>query len=581
MSYPKIGDDNFNNKIYQKYKKYVIPKKKKTFEQICFSKKFELQIPQKFLAEYINPNTDYKAILIFHQIGSGKTCTAINIGEQWKKLKKIVVVVPASLIGNFKTELRSKCTGNSYLKPQERELLVTLHPTTEKYKEIIKKSDERIKKYYDIYSYNKFIKYIESKKIKLRNVILIIDEIQNMISERGKYYKVLYNAIHSAPADLRIILLSATPIFDKPNEIALTMNLLRIPFELPTGKEFERSFILIKKNKKTGQYFYKAKNLDIFKERIRGFVSYYRGSPPYVFPLKIIKYVKCEMSEFQYRSYITVLSQEEKQHKRYNLIRKYRIFKTGEILNLPNNFFIGTRIISNIAFPNKNINESGYLSLKGDILELENIKKYSCKFYSIIKKINKATGPIFVYSNFKNFGGIKSFVKVLEAQGYKHYLKFGEGKKRYAIWSGDETKEVKEEIKTIFNQLDNYNGHKLKIIIGSLAAKEGISFKNVQQVHIMEPYWNWSRMEQIIGRAYRTCSHAYMPEEKRVVKVYIYIATYRTEKETIDQYIMNLALQKKKLIQEFENALKEVAIDCKLFKNANVYEDEKDIKCEP
>ena len=46
-------------------------------------------------------------LLIYHRIGSGKTCSAIQIGEKFKKNKRIIVVVPASLRGNFRNELRS------------------------------------------------------------------------------------------------------------------------------------------------------------------------------------------------------------------------------------------------------------------------------------------------------------------------------------------------------------------------------------------------------------------------------------------------------------------------------------------
>ena len=80
----------------------------------------------------------------------------------------------------------------------------------------------------------------------MKNAVLIIDEIQNMISEHGIWYATLYNAIKKAPKDLRIILLSATPMFDKPNELALTLNLLRLTKELPTGKEFNKEFIKTK-----------------------------------------------------------------------------------------------------------------------------------------------------------------------------------------------------------------------------------------------------------------------------------------------------------------------------------------------
>ncbi len=577
MSYPKIEDDDFYKRINQKYKKFEIEKKRKPFRQICFPKDFQLQIPQKFLASYINPKTPYKGILIFHRIGAGKTCTAVNIAEGWKEYRKIVVALPASLIGNFRNELRSLCAGNAYLSQKEREKLKQLHPASDEYKDIIWESDKKIDKHYSIYSYNKFVKLAEAGKMNLKNSVLIVDEVQNMVSETGKYYEVLYDTIHNAPASLRVVLLSATPMFDKPIEIALTMNLLRIPYEFPTGKEFERMFIETKC--RAGQPVkYNAKNMDMFKEMIKGYVSYYRGAPPYVFPESTVRVVKCEMSDFQYKSYLAVLSDEEKSKSGSRL----RGFQTGEITELPNSFFIGTRMISNIAFPNKDVSEEGYYSLKGKNIT-EKLDIYSTKFYKILNRIKASKGPIFVYSNFKEYGGIKSFVKVLNAHGYRDYINAGEGRKRYAVWTGDAKYEDREEIKAVFNQKSNYNGSKIKIILGSPSTKEGISFFNVRQVHILEPYWNYSRILQIIGRAVRYCSHKNLPKDERNVKVYIYLATHEYEKMTIDQYIMNLAMQKNRLIQQFETALKEVAVDCSLFKNANVFKDDpnaKSIKCQ-
>ena len=87
MSNPSIKDKNFNTKIYKKYKKYRIPKSRKDFESICFPKNFKLQIPQKFVSEFINPKTKYNGLLIFHQIGAGKTCAALNIAENFKGKK--------------------------------------------------------------------------------------------------------------------------------------------------------------------------------------------------------------------------------------------------------------------------------------------------------------------------------------------------------------------------------------------------------------------------------------------------------------------------------------------------------------
>lgn len=581
MKYPEITNKNFYNDIYEDYKKFHIPKKKRTFNEICFPDKYELQPSQKFLPEFINPKTPYKSILIYHKIGSGKTCTAIRVAEEWKKIRNIFVVLPASLKNSFRGELRSKCANDDYLKESERNKLRKLHPTSPEYEKIIRESDDRINKYYNIFSYNKFIQQVKINKINLKNSILIIDEIQNMVSIKGSYYNILYELIKKAPSDLRIVLLSATPMFDRPNEIALTMNLLKLQQELPIGSAFNKEFINI--IRKDDKIIYKAKNLMKFKKMIKGHVSYFRGAPDYVFPEMKIKFVRCVMSNFQYSAYKTVSCEkfeddEEKTQCQDNGPEYERNIDLLTIDDLPHNFFLGSRIISNIVFPNKKINEEGFESFKGTKIT-DDLEKYSTKFNKIIKKIEKGQGKMFFYSGFKKYGGIKSFAQVLEAFGYKNYIDHGEGKRRYAIWSGDQDMMTKRELESVFNNKRNLDGSRVKILLLSPSAKEGLSLYGIRQAHILENYWNWSRMLQIIGRGSRYCSHKDLPEEERNIKVYIYLSVHPKEKETIDEYIYELSKTKNKLIEQFEQAIKEAAVDCELFKNANTSNDN-DIICE-
>ena len=559
---------DLKDKEFISQNKYKIKTNKKTMKELCIPKKFKLQLSQKFLGDFFK-QSKVKGILLYHKIGAGKTCTAINMAEKLKHKMKIIVVVPAALIGNFKDELRSECPGDDYISKTARKQLTKLKPSDCKFQNIIERSNKKIDKYYTIHSYHKFTNLVKENKIKLKNTLLIIDEIQNMISESGIFYTRLKKTIEDSDDKTRIILLSATPMFDKPIEIALTLNLLKPDKELVTANSFNRKYLTIKKNKDGVSY--KAKNLDKFKSMISGMISYFRGAPPQTFPEQRLNVVKCKMSDFQYKSYLSAMSTED------NFIRGS--FRNVDILKLPNNFFIGPRILSNISFPNKGIGLMGYSSLKDDALLIQNIRKYPVKFYKIYKNICKSEGPIFIYSNFKEIGGIKSLVKFLESHGYKSYKTYGEGEKRYAVWSGDEPHIVKEEIKCIFNQKENHDGSKLKIMLGSPSIKEGVSLLRVEQVHILEPYWNISRMKQIIGRAIRYCSHKDLPKRRRFVEVFLYITTYPKVK-TIDQYIWSLAKKKQKLIQSFEDALKEKAIDCEIFYEGNNYPDEEPIQCD-
>ncbi|MFM7988557.1 MAG: helicase-related protein, partial [Candidatus Fonsibacter sp.] len=185
-----------------------------------------------------------------------------------------------------------------------------------------------------------------------------------------------------------------------------------------------------------------------------------------------------------------------------------------DLLKLPNNFFIGSRIISNIASLNKLVNQSGLNALNCRAMNMENSETYSTKFYQIMKRVLKTSGTVFIYSDFREFGGLMPLIKILEHYGFKDCLQYGTGRHRYGVWSGDESIDKKERIKDVFNSKSNENGTKIKIILGSPAIKEGVSLLRVRQVHVVEPYWNMSRLEQVIGRAIRFCSHKDVEPEK-------------------------------------------------------------------
>jgi SNF2 family DNA or RNA helicase len=225
---------------------------------------------------------------------------------------------------------------------------------------------------------------------------------------------------------------------------------------------------------------------------------------------------------------------------------------------------IGSRIISNIAYPNKGIKDEGFESFKGVALG-KDLQQFSTKFYEIMKRIDTSPGPVFVYSNFLTHGGLLPFIQVLKHRGYTDVLKKQGGKLHYAVWSGSETSRNREMIRNLYNSDANMKGRVIKVIIGSPAMKEGISLFNTRQIHILEPYWNMSRLWQIIGRGIRFCSHKNLPARDRKVNVYMYLATTGRKEESIDEYIWRMAQEKEKLTQKFMQVVKDVAIDRELF----------------
>lgn len=553
VKYPDVSDKNFQQKIKEIFREYKVKNKKMSLKNFCYPKKFTFQLPQLFVAEYLNPKTPYKGILLYHRIGAGKTCAGIQIAEKWKEHKKIILVMPASLIGNFYKELRSECTGNIYISKEERNILNSLSPSSTKYYDIISTIKERIHKYYEIYSYHKFVDLVNSKKINLKNKLLIIDEVHNIVSETGTFYTTFKEVIDKSPDSFRIVIMSATPIFDKPSELGLTINLLKPNEDLPEPDDFNKKFLT--REVTEGEITYKLKNEDKLAQLLQGYVSYYQGAPAFVFPKIQIKYVKCKMSKFQSDAYRSFVDQE----------KQGLFLQSTDILKLPSSFMLGGRIISNVAYPNRKFNEKGFESFDGNYLKLENLQKYSIKFYKILKKVERCNAPVFFYSGFKEHGGIEDFRRVLEYHGYSNFLEHGKGKKRYAIWSGDENIKEKDIIREVINSKENADGSQIKIILGSPAIKEGVSLLRIRQVYILEPYWNMSRLEQVIGRAVRFCSHKDLPKDERLVNIYIFLAIDSSKEMSIDQQILSLALRKKILIEQFEDVLKKSSIDYYLF----------------
>jgi len=571
MSYADVDDDDFYQFVNKRYAKYKIPRSKPSLQKICFPKKYEYQIPQKFVAEFINPKTPYTGLLIYHRIGAGKTCASVNICEGFKDKKRILVVVPASLKNNYRAELRSLCAGENYLTNKERHLLNNKYkPFDPEYKEIIVRSNKRIDKYYDIKSYNKFIDGLLDKTIRLDNTLLVIDEAHNLISETGTYYEILYKALQKAPDSLRLILMTATPIFDKPVEMALMMNLFIKGDKMPTGKKFYETFVTERHTSKG--VVYETKNMDLFKKYIKGYVSYFAGAPAIAFPRSELRITKCEMSPFQLALYKKVFKKEVGTSSNRCLDLD---------TDISNSFFIGTRLISNFVFPNSKLNEKGFASATKRDFQIDGLEKHSPKFLKVLRRINRCRGTVFVYSNFKEYGGLATFTRVLESNGYKNYVTDGTGRKRFAVWSGDTNDLMKDEIKNIFNSKKNEYGSDIKVILGSPAVSTGVSFFRIQEVHLLEAYWNMSKIMQIIGRGIRFCSHKDVEEERQLVKVYIYLSVHPSLKTSIDQYILNMAFQKRKINKGFETATKEAAVDCELFANANRQgEGEEPLVCE-
>jgi hypothetical protein len=139
------------------------------------------------------------------------------------------------------------------------------------------------------------------------------------------------------------------------------------------------------------------------------------------------------------------------------------------------------------------------------------------------------------------------------------------------VYSGEEDLEVRKKILWIVNHPLNRHGEICKVFMGTAAAAEGLSLKDFTQVHILEPYWNEVRIQQVIGRARRICSHEGLPKNERKVFVFRYHMVLSQkqkekfiEKESTDQAIYRIAKTKEMINAQFLQILKDAAVDCSL-----------------
>jgi hypothetical protein len=257
-----------------------------------------------------------------------------------------------------------------------------------------------------------------------------------------------------------------------------------------------------------------------------------------------------------------------------------------------------------------------------DFLTPEALQTYSPKFLNILENIKDPDyqGLHLVYSQFRTAEGIGLLCKVLDKNGFARFKikknasgiwemdirDIDEGKPTYALYTGTETSEEKEIVRHIYNgewdqipdsisndlkrkYRNNNMGEVVKVFMITSSGSEGINLRNTRYVHIMEPYWHPVRLEQVIGRARRICSHKDLPKALQTVEVFVYLMIFSPDQlksdeaielkrkdlskaipklpQTSDQYLYEISEIKSNLTAQLTDAIKESSIDCYIYSN--------------
>lgn len=323
--YPTLNDPNFNIKIAQK-KEFSDTKYDGTiydvekYATILSSAEYELLPHQAFIRNFMSFQTPYNSLLLFHGLGSGKTCSAIGVCEEMRDYlkqmgisKQIIIVASPNVQDNFKLQLfddrklkevdgiwtMKGCLGNKLLKE--------INPTGMKgltKDKIIQQVKSLINAAYQFVGYLQFSNEIvrqadlenpdisqEEKIRRLQNMynnsLIVIDEVHNIrISDDNENKNVAKNLIYlvNVVENIRLLLLSATPMFNSYKEIIWLINLMNM--------NDRRGIVGISDifNKK-GDFKTDSEGNEIGKDllirKVTGYVSYVRGENPYTFPFSV------------------------------------------------------------------------------------------------------------------------------------------------------------------------------------------------------------------------------------------------------------------------------------------------------
>lgn len=502
-----------------------------------------------------------RGMLLYHLLGSGKTCSSVLAIDQYRKNNetKAYVFSPASLRSNYVSEYCNVCGHD-------------------------------LKGFYDnfvFYAYNN-TKVLSKLPNNLNNSIIVVDECHRLIngkSNNSKIQSYIYDLIANAK-DSRVILLSGTPLYSGEFDLSLICNLIK-PGAFPMVE---------------AQFMKLIKSDNYVMERIKGVISYVPKADDMLYPKLIFAPVDIlHMSDYQFQVY---REKREREIKRFAVdpdekekFKNKKEYDKKKALKFITQTMLKSRQICNFVYPfdtqelldtyikddqidDEKKGERGEKKKRGakpkkntapdddqlvDDELLAALKKYSPKFQLIMKRILTIPGKHVVYSFFKTRYGVYLMDAMLRHCKIKP-LQF----------TGDLDDRDRNKVLKKFNSTDNLFGQKYKVLLISGAGALGITVKAVRRLHVMESDVNEMVIQQVVGRVNRVNSHADLPPDQRDVTVHRYFCDIPegelvlSETKSSDLIAWERGKRKYDDIEKLQGLMKRGSIDCE-FNYANCY----------
>jgi superfamily II DNA or RNA helicase len=504
----KDKSSNINSKAKTISKSILNKSKSKSYGSLP---QFAIQLKphQQKVVEYMW-KTDSRGIVLYHGLGSGKTITSIAISQLYPE-KKVIVVCPASMRIQWKNEL-----GKMKAKMEN----------------------------YKILSYEAYASAIKTNANMVDSSIVILDEAHR-IRNPGKTSTVINRTLKDSD---KVILLTGTPMVNTPLDMSPLVNIIMGNKIMPVEDEqFEDHFMITKSmelppmkdrcfdysaitcsdkgyvvwhNRCTYHYYkYMLKQ----PKEIRDKEDFYRNSeyekeqenrinkmreklkfiPKQPNLSQYARYVRCMVSY-----YMPDLTED------YPKVEKW--FIKVHMSKMQSDIYLNA--LQNLPLPDREAMERGiqldagkpqvntFLNVVRRVSNTWGGFPNTPKLRQIIKYIIEGPKPVIVYSNWLE-DGIEALAKSLV-----------NNKISFAKFTGALNDKTKNDVVELYNKGD------IDVLLLSSSGGEGLDLKNTRQIHIMEPHWNFAKINQVIGRGVRYKSHENLPLEERKVTVYYWIS---------------------------------------------------------
>jgi hypothetical protein len=584
---------------------------------------------QKFISRFAGIHTPNRRILNIWGLGTGKSCAnslivELSATQDPNRKPAIYAVKNENLKKSLINEISNVCASGKYI-PSLRDEKTGENISSTAW---VRRLNRNIEDRYEIVTLERLAADIaEFSDKELINYYsdrdIIIDEAHHVRPQHRTekdekenkldLYKQIWRLTH-IPYNTTIVLSTATPMVDRPWEIAALLNLL-----LPINKQFNLSTFQAEYFEKGKFGKFKIEKRDEFKSKIRGLVSYVRSATADA--QRIQEGILVE----GVNSPLAVVHMSEHQSKYYSLAyTKDKRTKTS-VEDIDENLddeekgslWWSTRQASLFVAPDGSIDEEliskGWvkpppdskkskpgekklrLPLKDRLYhltdkmknfltgtteeKLEKLSIYSVEYAGCIRElINNPTEKAFIYIDIVAGGGLWFLAALLQYFGFSHVQmpssedtinidiqKYRKQNQFLIITSKfPQAREVQILRDQVYNSSENLYGDYIRIIIASKTIGEGASFKETRQFHDLTPGWNETETSQAKGRVLRAFAFDNFPINERIIKLWFWCAIPSNDTESINLKMYILSQNKDYPIKEVERLLKESAVDCGL-----------------